>query len=189
MEVTLNKNSWHYALNRWSLEREPQTWSLCPYFWMTIWHIVSAPFRAVGRYLIVRPIEWIFVPRGERSWEDKKSRTSQTSENKINRFLEKSETVIRRGLGGLIIGLFLIMFFGLLAHGIMKDGWKAILLFSAVIASGILITLGIGLISMIASRFGSTDAWTAIKGMFYSIKNKVCPAINWTDKQSNHVNN
>ena len=51
MEVNLKKESWHFKLNRWSLRRDPNYWSLCPYFWLTVWNMIiflpRLPFRAV----------------------------------------------------------------------------------------------------------------------------------------------
>jgi hypothetical protein len=187
MEVTLSKRSWHYALNRWSLEKDPQTWSLCPYFWMTIYFILTAPLRVIGRYLIIRPLEWIFVPRGERSWEERKPRSlrAERALNKTEAFLDKTEIVVRRSLGAIIVGTLLLGFIGLLIHGFMKEGWKVLWEMLILIGFSMGVVLCMGFIAWVFSKIGKSDTWTALKGMFYSIKNKVCPAINWKETNQN----
>lgn len=185
MEVTLSKQSWHYALNRWSFEKEPQTWSLCPYFWMTIYAILTAPFRAIIRYLIVRPLEWIFVPRGERRWEDRKSKSAPRPVTKISAYLEKTEVIVRRSLSVIITVGFLSIFIGALAYGIFKEGWKALAEMAILIGLSVGIAIFVVFITWVFSKLGSTDAWIGIKGMFYAVKNKVCPAINWKETNQN----
>jgi ABC-type multidrug transport system fused ATPase/permease subunit len=187
MEVTLRKRSWHYALNKWSLEKDPQFWSLCPYFWLTLYHIITSPFRAFGRYLIFRPVEWIFVPRGERSWESSTQRKAYASEriSKVNAFLEKTETVFRRILSAIILTIFIGGFLGMLVMGVYKDGWGLLLELLSLMGLAIIIALAIGGITWLFSKFQESDTWNALKGMFYSIKNKVCPGINWRENNQN----
>ena len=43
--MKLSKKSWHYKLNMWYTEGVPR--SLCPYFWRTVWYIVTLPITIV----------------------------------------------------------------------------------------------------------------------------------------------
>ena len=52
MEVKLNRNGWHRALQRWTFGKHaPQFNSLCPYFWTTIFCLIVSPFVAVYKLI------------------------------------------------------------------------------------------------------------------------------------------
>jgi hypothetical protein len=53
LSINLSKTAWHYRLQRfvWG-ENQPQLWSLCPYFWFTIFTVLVLPLDLLLRGLI-----------------------------------------------------------------------------------------------------------------------------------------
>ena len=50
LEIKLSKKSWHYGLQKFVLGREqPNLFSFCPYFWLTITCIFLSPFKLFYR--------------------------------------------------------------------------------------------------------------------------------------------
>ena len=48
MEVTLKTTGWYNKLQKWTLgKNKPNLFSLCPYFWLTIFCIVISPFTLI----------------------------------------------------------------------------------------------------------------------------------------------
>ena len=183
MEVTLRENSWHYRLNRWSLESDPNFWSLCPYFWLTLWHIFTFPFRVIGRYCILRPMEWLLVPRGQRSWETPAFTSAFEKPkplSKAYRISIKLENIARKSIGYLILAACILIFGISIYMMIIKNEWLEVLVtFGFIIGLWVvLMAFVIGLV-WLKSKITETDTWNALSGMAYSIKNKICPAINW----------
>lgn len=62
LEVKLRKNSWHYKLQGFTFgESQPELYSLCPYFWLTIFCVLILPIT-----LIVKPIKYAIKKSRER---------------------------------------------------------------------------------------------------------------------------
>ena len=179
MEVNLKKESWHFRLNRWSLRKDPHHWSLCPYFWLTVWHMItflpSLPFRAVeglGDRLvsgtkIEGPINRTFdriMMADEPKWMQR-----------LGKWFDRSTTVgIKIWLG--FIGSLVLLSFGSV---IWTEGWIGLLKILMLIG-GMLI--GLVLVAFLTIGMGTiteSDAWKMCKGMWRSFIDKACPGINW----------
>lgn len=56
MEVNLKSTGWYNKLQEWTLgEMKPELFSLCPYFWLTIFCILIIPFT-----LIVKSVKYVY---------------------------------------------------------------------------------------------------------------------------------
>jgi hypothetical protein len=182
MEVSLRKQSWHYRLNQWSLDSEPKLWSLCPYFWLTVWHLFTAVPRVILRYFLLYPMEWVIVPRGQRSWDKQPVSAFEpnTQRSNVADFLYKAENTLRKVIGYLVLGAVIAIFILSIVLMFINDDWfKVLITFGLILGLWlVLMVLFIGLAWM-RSKIRETDTWNALSGMAYSIKNKICPAINW----------
>lgn len=61
MEVTLNRNGWHAKLHKWVTGKQPTHWSLCPYFWKTLFFMAISPLVLV-REIVFYILDAIFNP-------------------------------------------------------------------------------------------------------------------------------
>ena len=75
MEVNLKSNGWYNRLQAWTLgDAKPDLFSLCPFFWLTIFCMVISPFT-----LIVKFFKWII-----KGWDNK-------IQSKIDKWLDKMD--------------------------------------------------------------------------------------------------
>lgn len=62
LEVKLSKKSWHYKLQSFTFGiNQPELYSLCPYFWLTIFCMLISPIT-----IIVKPIKYLVKKSKER---------------------------------------------------------------------------------------------------------------------------
>ena len=180
MEVNLKKESWHFRLNRWSLRRDPHHWSLCPYFWLTVWHMIiflpRLPFRAVeglgDRLFGGTKIEGAVNRAFDRIMMAEKPGWMEKLDSWFSRLDPQIFTKIWLG----VIGSIVLLTFGGI---IWTEGWigllKILLVVGGLLAGIVLIAfLTIGM-----DRVRESDTLQMCKGMWRSFMDKVCPAINW----------
>jgi len=176
MEVNLKKESWHFRLNRWSLRRDPKHWSLCPYFWLTVWNMITflprLPFRAVeglgDRLFEGTRVAGTVNRTFDRIMMAKKPGWMQKLDSWFSRLDPQIFAKIWLGF----IGSMVLLIFG---RVIWTDGWISLLKIVLVVGGFL---LGTGLIFLLAVLMES-DVWQMAKGMWRSFMDKVCPAINW----------
>ena len=54
--ITLSKKSWHYKLHVWVNDGiEPSFWSICPYFWTTLFMCLIYPIIWIDKLIIDTP--------------------------------------------------------------------------------------------------------------------------------------
>ncbi len=160
MEIKLKKDSWHYKLNTWSQEETPSYTYLCPYFWLTIWNILTCiprlPFRAMSYFIFNSP------------------RTMRILDKML--IIDLPPGTNKTLLFFSCFGGFLMVCFGIYTHG-----WSALI--------GILVFVGSILISLLliylfintVEKGKDSDLFKMLNGMYNAFKNKVCPFINWED--------
>jgi hypothetical protein len=202
MEVTLNRNGWHAKLHKWTTGDKPTHWSLCPYFWKTLLFIAISPITLLAKVgmailgVIYNPI----VKRGLKrdalhrekmetdleylqAYYDKPQKESwfERNSDRIYRIVMwLGKAFLCTYFGAFFIALCLVAFSYIVKFGFVK--------FALSTATYIGCILGIFavmiLILYLFAKLGESDTWSSIKGMAYSFKHKVCPAINWKEKQS-----
>jgi len=176
MEVNLKKESWHFRLNRWSLRRDPNHWSLCPYFWLTVWNMITflprLSFRAVkglgDRLFGGTRVAGVVNRTFDRIIMAEKPGWMQ----KLDRWFSRLDPEIFAKIWLGFIGSIVLLSFGSI---IWTEGWIGLLKILLVIG-GLLV--GIVLIALFSLLLDS-DALEMAKGMWRSFMDKVCPAINW----------
>jgi len=180
MEVNLKKESWHFRLNRWSLRRDPNYWSLCPYFWLTVWNMITflprLPFRAVeglgdrlfGGTRVAGTVNRTF----DRIMMAKKPKWMQKLDSWFSRLDAEIFTKIWLG----IMGSMVLLGFGGI---IWTEGWIGLLKILIAIAGLLIGIVFIALFTVGMYGIQDSEAWQMAKGMWRSFMDKVCPAINW----------
>jgi hypothetical protein len=185
MEVTLNQNGWHAKLHKWVTGKNPTYRSLCPYFWKTIFFLAISPL-VLAMKLYTNSVESI-ISYSERRIE-KKSKLKFETAYKQSWFKRNKELILK--IGKWTCKFFIITYFSLVAifisigavkyimdHGFEKFAIIIVIIIGFVIS---LTALVLGILYL-SSLFFKSDTWDSIKGMAYSFKNKVCPAINWKE--------
>jgi hypothetical protein len=183
MQVLLSKNSWHAQYYNWVKGYYPtyEFKSLCPYFWTIVSFVLLSPvfilwkgFKSLVK-LTEKPIEKIIV-------------STVGKPTKIGKWYERNEKKISKFFGyayfGFMMLLLIIVLIGSFIQSIEKYGLGMTLVFTFAMV-GALVTLFFviwGIISIF-----ETDTWRMIKGMSYSIKNKVCPMIEWKINESSEL--
>jgi hypothetical protein len=201
MEVTLNRNGWHAKLHKWVTGNQPTNWSLCPYFWKTIFFMAISPLVLLKKMVfavlraIFNPIDNWFEKRSRKKNELHWERMSNDPEYRIAHYDKQrkvswwSRNEDRFGRIAKLIGkTFIILYFSFIGFALIYSAVKYIIangfgVFAITALMYISISIGIIVIVLgsiyLISKFFHSDSWEAIKGMAYSFKNKVCPAINW----------
>ena len=198
MDVQLNRKSWHTSLYYWTFDKYPNYWSLCPYFWTIVTLIVVSPIIFVYKILSrLTNVIFQFFKTPEKSTSsnvisNKKKKTKaklpQTKPSKLTKFFEWGTQrvgkwfLILLGIGVVIaiVSKFLKLvsvlgFWTAIKYLLIKLG--GILLFLALII-GIIVSIGWSI-----TRFLDSTTWLAIKAMWRSGFDKVCPGINWNDNK------
>lgn len=179
MEVNLKKESWHFKLNKWSQREEPRHWSLCPYFWLTVWNLIIAPLR-----LPFRAAEWLgdrFI-KGSRV-EGVVNRTldrvimadTPVWMQKIDRWFDRNSHIIRK----IVLTVLLLFLVSLFTAAVIFEGWLAFLKFLCIILVALAMTVGTALVTVGLDAIKHSEAWKMLKGMWRSFMDKACPGIIW----------
>ena len=189
MKITLNAESWHSRYYKWVLKSKNLPKSLCPYFWILLLFLATAPFIVFGKC-----ISWIFTFAGKIFKKKKKELTweeEMEKELKRNRFY----TMVGKIFFGFLALLFLFVFIALMYGAHQKHTWSWII-HEAIYIIG-LVTTFIGLFWlaietirwMKLERITETKLWISIGngwnvmiGFLVASKEKVCPIIDWTNK-------
>lgn len=182
MLVNLNKNSWHSKYYNFVKGYYPtyEFKSLCPYFWTIVSFILLSPVIVlwkVFKYLTVKPIQKaIIYGVGKAVSEPYKKKEP----SKFFNWWTKNEELIGKWFGKIYFGSLGLIVVAVLIKAIIelfvsKGTWLGFVYIFAFIGG---ITVSVFIIWGIISFF-ETDTWRAVKGMGYSVKNKVCPMIKW----------
>lgn len=182
MLVNLSRNSWHSKYYNFVKGNYPtyDFKSLCPYFWTIVSYILLSPviiFWKVFKALTVKPIQKAIF----RSVDKALSEPYEKKEpSKFWKWWEKNDDKIGEWFGRIYFGFLGLIVVVVIIGSIIqlfkdKGAWMGfVFLFAWIGALTSLIFVTWGLVS-----FFETDVWRAIKGMSYSVKNKVCPMIKW----------
>jgi hypothetical protein len=193
MQVSLSKNSWHAQYYNWVKGYYPtyEFKSLCPYFWTIVSFVLLSPvfilwkgFKSLVK-LTEKPIEKLIVSTVGKSVSEPYKEKKPT---KIGKWYDKNEKKIGKFFGyayfGIMMLALIIVLIGSFIQSIEKNGLFMTLVFTFAMI-GALVTLFFviwGLISIF-----ETDTWRMIKGMSYSVKNRVCPMIEWKTNESTEL--
>lgn len=184
MLVSLSRESWHAKYYKFVKGYYPtyEFKSLCPYFWTIVTLILLSPVIVLWKVinkLTVKPIGRAI------DYSITKSLSKPYKEpSKFSKWYDKNGKSIGKWIGRIYIGSMLSLLALLLIGSLIqlfqeKGAWLGIIYIFAWI--GILTTSILTIWGIIS--FFETDTWRMVKGMSYSIKNKVCPMIIWEDKR------
>jgi hypothetical protein len=180
MLVNLSRSSWHSKYYNFVKGYYPtyEFKSLCPYFWTIVTLILLLPVILIWKgfkTFVVTPTKKIAkVVKKEPKYKPYKEPT------KFVKWCQKNDSKITKGFQYLYFGLMGGLLVLMLSVGVYNlfstEGFLmgVIYIFAGIGALTTTVLTVWGIIS-----FFETDTWTMIKGMSYSIKNKVCPMITW----------
>jgi hypothetical protein len=180
MLVNLSRSSWHSKYYNFVKGYYPtyEFKSLCPYFWTIVTLILLLPVILIWKgfkTFVVTPTKKIVkVVKKEPKYKPYKEPT------KFVKWCQKNDSKITKGFQYLYFGLMGGLLVLMLSVGVYNlfstEGFLmgVIYIFAGI---GVLTTTVLTVWGIIS--FFETDTWTMIKGMSYSIKNKVCPMITW----------
>jgi hypothetical protein len=182
MEVSLSRKSWHARYYNFVKGHYPtyDFKSLCPYFWTMLSFILLSPLIVIWKGLklvLVRPVVKVIEYRIDKSLSKPYKEPS-----KLSKWYEKNDSSIGKWVGRLYFGIMGTIMLLALGGAIVKlfqdkGVWMGIIYIFAWI--GGLTTFVFSLWGLL--KFFETDTWTMIRGMSYSVKNKVCPMITWEE--------
>lgn len=182
MLVNLSRNSWHSEYYNFVKGNYPtyDFKSLCPYFWTIVSYILLLPVILIWKgfkYLTVKPIQKAIYRGVDKALSEPYEKKEP---NRFWKWYEKNDDKIGKWFGKIYFGLLGLAFLVILGTAIIqlfkeKGAWIGIIYIFACIGA-IVTTVFVfwGVFS-----FFETDVWKMIKGMGYSVKNKVCPMIKW----------
>lgn len=180
MLVNLSRSSWHSKYYNFVKGYYPtyEFKSLCPYFWTIVTLILLLPVILIWKgikNLIITPTKKISqIVKKEPKNKPYKEPT------KFVKWCQKNDSKITKGFQYLYFGLMGGVLVLMITAGLYDlFSTKGVLMGLIYIFAGIgALTTSVLSIWGIVSFF-ETDSWKMIKGMSYSIKNKVCPMITW----------
>lgn len=189
MKITLNAESWHSRYYKWVLKSKNLSKSLCPYFWILLLFLETAPFIVFGKCIF-----WIFTSLGKIFKKNKKELTweeEMEKELKRSRFLEKFGKIFF----GILLAFFGFVFFLVIWGAHQKHSWSWLIYKATFYIGAITSIIGLAWIIvetikwMRLERITKTKLWISIGNGFnvfieflVSTKEKACPIINWTNK-------
>ncbi len=159
MRVRLSRKAWHYRLQEFVWGSASQ-YSICPYFWLTVFAILFLPIALIGRAAKSKMYPDMTLPDSE--WRELHGYYSHKKTN--------SEVGIEVGFATFIGGLLLFL-----------AGSGLFLLFTLITSSASgAIGVGIALAVILAfvGLYKSSELWVPF---VWSIKDSVCPVITWDD--------
>ena len=189
MQITLNKESWHFKYYSWVRNNENPPKSLCPYFWSMVVFIVFSPFIIVGKCLTIFLTKVIEKRLDKVSHRTPEERTKAIKwENRIEKTLETTGKIILSLSVLFIVVLFCLLFY----HTVQEVGIFGLL-------NGIFVIIGVLTViyfivdKWVEKRFGRKIIRSKViqipVEMVKSIYNKACPMINWTSTKTVVVTN
>lgn len=197
MQVSLSKTSWHSQYYYWVKGYYPtyEFKSLCPYFWTIILFLLLSPVFLVWK-LINLLVNNIVIPTknvvnltvSKLKTEPKKEPKKEHKPNKLSMWFKRSGGKIFKYFSYTYLITCLIflsyVFFETLIKSLNTHGfWMTIVYIFSIIGG---LTTLVFVIWGIMTIF-ETDTWRMIKGMSYSIKNKVCPMIEWKTNENTDI--
>ena len=212
MNVTLNKNSWHYKLYSTVVDDNPPK-SLCPYFWSLVAIILFSPFILLiaggGWFLgkLEKARNFVIPPKKsepktweqiEKEWEEDRKR-DEARMKRMNKGLDIFIFTMK-WIVAPVLGLLLLYF---IYQSATKIGWLEFFMGLGVGIIFILPILGfIWLVDKYGEHIGGFFGrifkklnplnWSITKiigGMIYATYKKACPIINWEGKEENETEN
>jgi MFS family permease len=188
MKITLNKESWHSRFYKWAIKTEDLPKTLCPYFWIMLFIVLTSPVL-----IVVRSITWIFGKIGQLF--KKKEKEILSEEEEFDRMIKQTRRMVLASkivlTGSLLLLITMVTFVLWDVHH--KHSWKEILvIFFMFVGMITTVILSIwGLIALIKAlrieRITETRIWIKTGAAFsiiwaalVGIKEKACPIINWS---------
>jgi len=192
MLVHLSETSWHSRFYKLVKGVYPtyEFKSLCPYFWTIVFYILCSPLilvwkilKLVLNFLVVKPICRMI----DRSIL-KSINKPYKEPTKFEKWWDKHGGTIGKWVGRIWISIIIALALLVLGFAVYdlfhkKGVWLGLIYLFAVI--GITTTLILIIFGIL--EFKDSDTWRMIKGMGYSVKNKVCPMIKWDEKLKNEI--
>jgi hypothetical protein len=216
MQVTLNKDSWHYKYYSAMVGSKPPR-TLCPYFWIMVALIIISPI--VGSIFLIGKIT-SFISKGYNKLKPKKVKPSETYEETLARWDKERAAETKRYLfwgkvGDICFKLFkwvIIPVIGItilyvLSSSAYQMGWLVTLITISIILFliGIMLSIywlidrygevvGGGFIRLVVTifKFINPFNWkiTMIIGeMIKAGYTKACPLIQWDENLEESKNN
>lgn len=210
MNITLNKNSWHFRIYKSLISDNPPK-SLCPYFWSLVSVLLLSPVILPALGIIKLSDLWGMVK--SKHFKQKKftiddfwelENKKQKRRDYFNKILDKVYDVIKFIFLWIILPIMVVGFIYVLYDIINTKGWYT--LFQALLVYLIIFSI-IGVIASIIIIFGGRISdflvrflnyinplkWSIsiiIGGMVHSVYKKTCPIINWEgDLENKEVEN
>lgn len=185
MLVNLSRTSWHSKYYNFVKGYYPtyEFKSLCPYFWTIVSFILLLPVILLWKglksllKLTVKPIQKAIVYGVGKAVSEPYEKRNPS---KLSKWYKRNEKNINTWFGRIYFGILALMLLVCLVGGIIqlfkeKGAWQGIIIIFAWI--GVITTCVFTIWGLIS--FFETDTWRMVKGMGYSVKNKVCPMIKW----------
>jgi len=184
MLVELLKKSWHVKFYNWVTGSYPnhKFRSLCNYFWTVVFYILCLPLilvwkviKPILKFLVLNPIIFAIDKQFENSL--KKPNKKPT---KFGLWWSRNNDKIGTWAGRIWISIMCILFILMIGVGLYnlfnKNGFVVgfTIIFAVIGVLTTLIFIGYGI-----TKFFKSDTLKMIKGMMFSVKNKVCPMIRW----------
>jgi MFS family permease len=179
MNITLNKNSWHFKIYSKVISNTPPK-SLCPYFWSMVFIIAFSPY-----FLLTHGFSYLFQMIPKRKVKYKKPLIEMTQqeldvelerqEKKLNR-MEKTGKVILISLGIFALSIIVVSFY----ITISKIGFLEFLnmLFSIIGFVTTVYFIGVS-IGKNAKKIKNSNVVKVPGAMIKAVYTKTCPIINW----------
>jgi len=178
MNITLNKNSWHFKIYSKVFTNTPPK-SLCPYFWSMVAILVFSPIYLIGALFSFLEMKLKRKPKPKKSIHDM-TEDELIEENKRM----KKEQRIGEITGKVVIGIFLLSLLGLLILasylGIQRDGLYVFLrwvFFMIGIATSVYWFIR-GLVYVIP-KITVSNVYKVPVAMIKVVYTKTCPIIKW----------
>lgn len=185
MLVNLNRHSWHSEYYNFVKGHYPtyEFKSLCPYFWTIVSFILLSPVILTWKlikHLTVKPIQKAIIYGVGKAVSEPYEKKEPS---KVRQWFTKNDKKIGEWFGRIYFGslgiiLIIVIIGSIIELFKQKGAWLGFIYIFAFI--GLIVTTVFVLWGIIS--FFETDLWRMIKGMGYSVKNKVCPMIVWDKK-------
>jgi low affinity Fe/Cu permease len=188
MLVNLSRNSWHSKYYNFVKGYYPnyEFESLCPYFWTIVSLILLLPVILIWKglksllKLSIKPIQKAIVYGVGKAVSEPYVKREPSN---FSKWFKRNDNVINKWFGRIYFGSLMLMLLVVVVGGIIelfkqKGAWLGFVYIFACIG----VTATCFLIIWLIVEFFSSDTWEMVKGMGYSVKNKVCPMIKWDEK-------
>ena len=190
MQISLSRNSWHAQYYNWVKGYYPtyEFKSLCPYFWTIVTYLLLFPvfltwkgLKLVMNHAVI-PTKNVVTSSFKKSDSDSEVKKEPS---KLVKWYEKNDKKIVNFFaytyfGSMLLFLLLVLVSVLIKSFTDNGFWMTMVYIFSVIGGLTTLVLCIwGIITIF-----ETETWKMIKGMSYSVKNKVCPMIEWKNDET-----